>query len=87
MAKVLFMPVGIVAGLLASVAGRRVLERVWNLVDAEADGPPTPKEPEATWPKLIAGLAIQGAIFAAVRGAFEHAARRGFARLTGSWPG
>ena len=33
--------------------------------------------------KLIAAMAIQGAIFRAVRGIAEHGARVGFARWTG----
>ena len=37
--------------------------------------------------KLIAAMAIQGAIFRAVRGIAEHGARVGFQRWTGAWPG
>ena len=37
--------------------------------------------------KLAVALALQGAIFRAVRGIVEHAARRTFARTTGTWPG
>jgi hypothetical protein len=32
-------------------------------------------------------LLIEGAIFRLVKGLFDHAARRGFARMTGAWPG
>ena len=32
-------------------------------------------------------LGIEGAIFRAVRGLVDHEARRGFQRMTGSWPG
>ncbi len=37
--------------------------------------------------KLIAALAIEGAIFRVVKGLTDHGARRGFASLTGRWPG
>jgi hypothetical protein len=40
-----------------------------------------------SYPKLVAALALEGAIFRAARGLFDHEARRGFARVTGSWPG
>jgi hypothetical protein len=30
---------------------------------------------------------LEGAIFRAVRGVFDHGSRQAFSRLTGSWPG
>jgi hypothetical protein len=36
---------------------------------------------------LLLALALEGAIFRAVRGAFDHGARQLFSRLTGTWPG
>jgi uncharacterized protein DUF4235 len=83
--KVLFIPVSILGSLAAGIVGKKVFERIWALVDEEE--PPGPNHRETSWGKLIASLALQGAIFAAVRGLFDHAARRGFQRLTGSWPG
>jgi hypothetical protein len=70
---------------VAGFVGRKTFQQVWGLIDKEE--PPEPKHRQASWAKLIAALALQGAIFAAVRGLFDHVARRGFARLTGSWPG
>ena len=32
-------------------------------------------------------LALEGAIFRAVRGAFDRGAREAFTRMTGAWPG
>jgi hypothetical protein len=36
---------------------------------------------------MLIALAIEGAIFRAVKGASDHYAREGFMRLTGTWPG
>jgi len=36
---------------------------------------------------LAVALMIEGAIFRLVKGLFDHGARRGFARMTGEWPG
>jgi hypothetical protein len=83
--KVLFIPVSIVGGIAAGFVGKKLFEQVWGLVDKEE--PPSPKHRETTWLKLIAALALEGAIFRAVRGLFDHGSRRGFARLTGAWPG
>jgi hypothetical protein len=37
--------------------------------------------------KLIAALAIEGAIFRVTKGIVDHQARSGFAGATGRWPG
>jgi Protein of unknown function (DUF4235) len=83
--KILFIPVSVLGSLMAGLVGKKAFEQVWGLIDKEE--PPEPKHRQTSWAKLITALALQGAIFAAVRGLFDHAARRGFARLTGSWPG
>jgi Protein of unknown function (DUF4235) len=83
--KLLFIPFSIAGGLLAGLLSKKVFDVVWGLVDKEE--PPDPKHREASWAKLIAALVLEGAIFRAVRGLFDHGARRGFARVTGTWPG
>jgi Protein of unknown function (DUF4235) len=83
--KALFIPVSLLGGLVAGVVGKKIFEQIWGVV-AENE-PPDPKHREISFAKLIAALALEGAIFRAVRGIFDHASRRGFARLTGTWPG
>ena len=83
--KVLFMPVNVVAGLLAGLAGKKVFQRLWGLIDGEE--PPRPEQRELSWPKLLAALAAEGAIFRLVKGLADHGARSVFAKGTGTWPG
>lgn len=83
--KFLFAPVGIAAGLVAGIAAKKGFERLWALVDDEE--PPQPDNREATTLKLIAALAVEGAIFRVVKGVTDHQARAAFARATGRWPG
>jgi Protein of unknown function (DUF4235) len=83
--KILFLPLSVAGGILAGLVGKKLFERVWGLIDKEE--PPGPRHRETSWLKLIAAMALEGAIFRAVRGAFDHGARRSFARLTGVWPG
>jgi len=83
--RFIFAPVGIVAGLLAGLAGKKAFEKVWELVDDEE--PPQPEHRQIDWPKLIAALAVEGAIFRVAKGLTDHGARSSFAKLTGSWPG
>jgi hypothetical protein len=83
--KILFIPVSVLGSLAAGFLGKKAFEQIWGLVDKEE--PPESKHRETSWLKLILALAIEGAIFRALRGLFDHGARRGFARLTGTWPG
>lgn len=85
MAKLLFIPVSIAGGLVAGLIGKRLFEAVWGLVD-EGE-PPDSEHRDISWPKLIAALAAEGAIFRVARGATDHATRQGFYRATGAWPG
>lgn len=83
--KFVFTPVSLLAGLLAGLAGKKIFERIWGLVDDEE--PPRPEHREISWPKLIGALLIEGAIFRLAKGLAERGARSAFARVTGSWPG
>jgi hypothetical protein len=83
--KILFIPFSIVAGILSGLLGRKLFEQVWGLIDKEE--PPHPTHREASWGKLLAALAIEGAIFRMVRGLVDRGSRSGFAHMTGVWPG
>lgn len=83
--KLVFTPLSIGLGLVAGMVGRKIFEQLWGLIDEEE--PPKAKHREINFVKLIPALLIEGAIFRLVKGLTDHAARRGFARLTGSWPG
>jgi hypothetical protein len=83
--KFLFMPISILGGILAGMVGKKIFEQVWGLIDKEE--PPDAKHREIDYRKLVAALLLEGAIFRFVRGWFDHGARHGFKRLTGTWPG
>ncbi|MBN1528795.1 MAG: DUF4235 domain-containing protein [Thermoleophilaceae bacterium] len=85
MGKLLFIPVSIVAGLLAGVVSRKAFDQIWGLVDS--DEPPESKHRDVPWAKMLAAAALQGAIFRGVKAATDHYSRRAFARTTGTWPG
>lgn len=85
MARILFAPLSIVGGLLAGLAATKLFELIWGRIDDQE--PPEPEQRHATWLKLGLALAIQGAIFRLVRGAFDHGARSLFHRGTRVWPG
>ena len=83
--KFAFMPVSIAGGVLAGFITKKIFDQVWGLVDDIE--PPEAKHREIDYRKLVAALLVEGAIFRLTRGFVDHASRRGFARLTGSWPG
>ena len=83
--KLVYMPIGIVSGILAGLLARKGFDRVWALIDDE--DPPGPDQREASLPKLIIALMLEGALFRLTKGIVERGARGGLARLTGSWPG
>lgn len=83
--KLLFAPVGIAAGLLAGFVAQKGFERLWSVVGH--DEPPEPDQRDVSYPRLIAALVIEGAVFRLVKGLVDHTARSAFARATGAWPG
>jgi hypothetical protein len=83
--KLIFAPVGIVAGLIAGFLAQKGFERVWALIDEE--DAPAPDQAQVRLPKLIAALIVEGAVFRLVKGLVDHGARSAFAKTTGRWPG
>jgi hypothetical protein len=83
--KLLFAPIGIIAGLLAGTVAQKGFDRLWAVFD-EGE-PPEPDQRDASYPKLIAALLVEGAVFRLTKGLVDHSVRAGFARMTGTWPG
>ncbi|HEY1508738.1 MAG TPA: DUF4235 domain-containing protein [Solirubrobacteraceae bacterium] len=85
MGKLIFLPFSIGSGVLAGLIGKKAFEAIWGAIDDEQA--PKPEHRYVSFPKLIAALAIEGALFALIRGLVDHGSRRAFTRVTGSWPG
>jgi hypothetical protein len=83
--KLLFLPFSILAGILAGFISKKVFEQIWGVIDDEE--PPEAKHREISLGKMLAALALEGAIFRAIRGLADHGTRRSFQKFTGSWPG
>lgn len=83
--KLVFAPIGILAGLLAGLVAQKGFDRLWALFDDEE--PPEPDQRDASYPKLVAALLVEGAVFRLTKGVVDHGVRSGFARMTGRWPG
>ena len=83
--KILFAPIGILAGLFAGFVAQKGFERVWAIVDEEQA--PEVENRDVSYAKLILALLLEGAIFRLVKGMVDRGARVGFASATGRWPG
>lgn len=85
MSKLLFLPFQIFGALLARFLGKRAFKASWAMIDNEQ--PPKATDRNASWSKVVTGLALEAAIFAAARGIVERASRQAFSKVTGAWPG
>jgi Protein of unknown function (DUF4235) len=84
-AKILFIPVSILSGMIAGLIGKKVFALIWGVFE---DGePPDANDRDVSLPVLVGALAAEGAIFGVARGVTDHVARRSFYRATGAWPG
>ena len=83
--KLLFIPFSVVGGLVAGFIGKKLFEQLWGVID-EVE-PPEPQHREASFGKILAASALEGAVFRSTRAAADHQMRRVFAGLTGCWPG
>ena len=81
----IYKPFGIVLGILAGLAGKRIFNFVWTKVDDQ--DPPKPTTERTTWVKILGAAAIQGMIFRVTRAVVDRYGAIGWAYLTGVWPG
>jgi hypothetical protein len=84
-AKLFFIPFSIGGGMLAGLVAKKLFEQLWGMIDEQE--PPESEHRRASWPKLMAAAALEGAIFRATRVAADHGSRHAFATVTGTWPG
>ncbi len=83
--KLIYKPIGIVLGVLAGLLGRRIFTFAWSRIDEE--DPPKPTTEVAPWSKVLAAAALQGMIYRITRVVVDREAAKGWAYLTGVWPG
>jgi Protein of unknown function (DUF4235) len=83
--KLIYKPFGIIIGIVAGIIGRQVFTFIWGKIDDEEA--PKPDTELAPWTKVIGAAFVQGATFAVVKAIAKRGSAKGFAHLTGVWPG
>jgi hypothetical protein len=86
MIKLLYKPVGLLAGVLGGMLAGAIFKKVWKLTAGE-DQTPKPTDAHRDWPEVLAAAALQGALFAVIKAAVHRTAATGTQKVTGTWPG
>jgi hypothetical protein len=84
--KLLYKPLGMLFGVLGGIVASAVFKQAWRRLAGEDDAPDA-LQSEYGWREFLVAAALQGAIFAVVKGALDRGGAKAFHRLTGVWPG
>jgi hypothetical protein len=85
-AKILYKPLGLLVSVIGGLIAGAIFKRVWTAV-AREEGPPEATDATKGWPEVVAAATLQGAVFGGVKAAIDRAGAKGFASVTGAWPG
>lgn len=83
--KLIYKPFGIIMGLASGLVASKIFNAIWGIFDKAE--PPKPTTRDADWTKVLTAAAIQGMVFKVVRAYVDRGGAKGFAYLTGTWPG
>jgi hypothetical protein len=86
MARLIYKPFGLIVGVLGGLAARALFKRVWSAAGREEDAP-KPTDEGKGWGEVVLAAAAEGAVFGGVKAVIDRAGAKGFAWLTGAWPG
>jgi hypothetical protein len=85
-ARILYKPLGLFVSVLGGMIAGAIFRRVWSRVAREED-PPDATDATKGWAEVIAAATLEGAVFGGVKAAIDRAGAKGFAGVTGAWPG
>jgi hypothetical protein len=85
-ARILYKPIGLIFSILGGIVAGAVFKRVWRAA-ANEDKAPKATDERRTLGEVVTASAAEGAVFGAVKALIDRAGARGFAWLTGAWPG
>jgi hypothetical protein len=83
--RILYKPLGVIAGVAAGIIAGTVFKRVWRLVRGEDEAPEL-IDPTRSWTETAFAAALEGAVFGGVKALVDRGAATGFKKATGTWP-
>lgn len=86
MKKLVYKPVGLLAGAAAGAIAGLVFKQTWRMAAGGRDAPDATDERRG-WTEILVAAALQGAIFAVVKASIDRGGAQGIRALTGQWPG
>jgi hypothetical protein len=86
MIKLLYKPLSLVFGLAGGLLASAIFNKVWGMVSDEPEAP-DPDQEQASWGRVLAAAALQGAILSTTRAAVARGSATAVRRGTGVWPG
>lgn len=86
MKKLIYKPVGLLAGAAAGAIAGLVFKQIWRVASGGSDAPDATDETRG-WTEILVAAALQGAIFAVVKASIDRGGAQGIRALTGQWPG
>jgi hypothetical protein len=85
-ARILYKPLGLLISVFGGLVAGAIFKRIWRAVAGEQDAPKATDESKGL-AEVVTASAAQGAVYGGVKALLDRAGARGFAWLTGSWPG
>lgn len=86
MNRLVYKPVGLVAGAVAGAVAGLVFKEIWRRASGDDDMPNATDESRG-WTEILVAAALQGAIFAVVKASIDRGGAQGVRAITGKWPG
>jgi hypothetical protein len=80
-----YKPVGFVLGWVGGAVAGQIFQRAWKTLRHEDDAPDA-LDRDRGWGEVLLATALQGAVFAVVRGAVVRSGAKAIERATGTWP-
>jgi len=81
----MYKALSLLASLLASMLAGAIFKKAWKLAPGPDEAPEATDERRG-WGEVLLAAAVQGAIFALIKAAFDRAAAEGVRQVTGDWP-
>ena len=86
MMKLLYKPLAIIAGLVASRAAGAIFRRLWAYLAKETEMPQA-MDQYRRGTEVVAAAVLKGAVFGGVKAFVDRAFANEYFRRTGVWPG